>query len=58
LYHAFNDGFYAIVYFSWVPKSRRGMPKTEIFADQQGVDEQIAADHAEQLEQYKRDRAV
>jgi hypothetical protein len=58
LYQAFNDSFYAIVYFSGVPKSRRGMPKTEIFADQQGVGEKIAADHAEQLEQYKRDRAV
>ena len=58
LYQALNDGFYAIVYFSGVPKGRRGMPKTEIFADQQGVGEKIAADHAEQLEQYKRDRAV
>ena len=58
LYQAFNDGFYAIVYFSGVPKGRRGMPKTEIFADQQAVGEKIAADHAEQLEQYKRDRAV
>jgi hypothetical protein len=58
LYQAFNDSFYAIVYFPGVPKSRRGMPKTEIFADQQGVGEKIAADHAEQLEQYKRDRAV
>jgi hypothetical protein len=58
LYQAFNDGFYAIVYFSSVPKGRRGMPKTEIFADQQAVGEKIAADHAEQLEQYKRDRAV
>jgi hypothetical protein len=34
------------------------MPKTEIFADQRAVGEKIAADHAEQLEQYKRDRAV
>lgn len=58
LYQALNGGFYAIVYFSGVPKGRRGMPKTEIFADQQGVGEKIAADHAEQLEQYKRDRAV
>jgi hypothetical protein len=58
LYQAINDGFYAIVYFSGVPKRRRGMPKTEIFADQQAVGEKIAADHAEQLAQYKRDRAV
>jgi hypothetical protein len=58
LYQAINDGFYAIVYFSDVPKGRRGMPKTEIFADQQAVGEKIAADHAEQLAQYKRDRAV
>jgi len=58
LYHAFNDGFYAIVYFSDVSKGRRGMPKTEIFRDDRAVGEKIAADHAEQLEQYKRDRAV
>ena len=58
LYQAFNDGFYAIIYFSDAPKGRRRMPKTEIFADQQAVGEKIAADHAEQLEQYKRDRAV
>lgn len=58
LYQAVNDGFYAIVYFSDAPKGRRRMPKTEIFADQQAVGGKIAADHAEQLEQYKRDRAV
>jgi hypothetical protein len=58
LYQAFNDGFYAIVYFSDGPKGRRGMPKTEIFANQQAVGEKIAADHAEQLLQYKRARTV
>jgi hypothetical protein len=58
LYHAFNDGFYALVYFSDVPKGRRGMPKTEIFRDDRAVGEKIAADHVEQLEQYKRGRAV
>ena len=31
LFHAHNDGFYAIVYFSAVPRGRPGMPKTEIF---------------------------
>ena len=28
LFHAYNDGFYAIVYFSAVPRGRPGMPKT------------------------------
>ena len=41
LYQAMNDGFYAIVYFSGVPKRRRGMPKTEIFADQQAVGKRL-----------------
>ncbi|GAC1589588.1 MAG: hypothetical protein NVS3B5_22150 [Sphingomicrobium sp.] len=58
LYEAFNDDFYAIVYFSDVAEDQQGMPKTEIFADEQAVGEKIAVDHAEQLEQYKRDRAV
>ena len=31
LFHAYNDKFYAIVYFSAVPRGRPGMPKTEIF---------------------------
>jgi hypothetical protein len=57
LFHAFNDGFYAIVYFSDVPRGRRGMPKTEIFPDDRSVGEKIAADHAERLEQYKRGQA-
>src|SRR4051794_18200804 len=26
LFHAYNDGFYAIVYFSAVPRGRPGMP--------------------------------
>ncbi|HZM11741.1 MAG TPA: hypothetical protein VFC15_16155 [Candidatus Limnocylindrales bacterium] len=56
LFHAFNDGFYAIVYFSGVPRGRPGMPKTEIFPDDRAVGEKIAADHAERLEQYKRER--
>src|ERR1700712_3474439 len=58
LFHTFNDGFYAIVYFSGVPKGRRGMPETEIFAGQQAVGEKIAVDHGEQLEQEKAERAV
>jgi len=57
LFHAYNDGFYAIVYFSAVPRGRPGMPKTEIFPDDRAVGEKIAADHAEQLEQYKRGQA-
>ena len=57
LFHAFNDRFYAIVYFSGVPGGRRGMPKTEIFPDDRSVGEKIAADHAERLEQYKRGQA-
>src|SRR4051795_675236 len=43
LFHAFNDGFYAIVYFSDVPRGRRGMPKTEIFPDDRSAGEKIAA---------------
>ena len=57
LFHAYNDGFYAIVYFSAVPRGRPGMPKTEIFPDDRAVGEKIAADHAERLEQYKRGQA-
>ena len=57
LFHAYNDGFYAIVYFSAVPRGRPGMPKTEICPDDRAVGEKIAADHAEQLEQYKRGQA-
>lgn len=57
LFHAYNDGFYAIVYFSAMPRGRPGMPKTEIFPDDRAVGEKIAADHAEQLEQYKRGQA-
>jgi hypothetical protein len=56
VFHAFNDAFYAIVYFSGVPRGRRGMPQTEIFPDDRAVGEKIAADHAERLEQYKRGR--
>jgi hypothetical protein len=56
LFHAHNDGFYAIVYFSSVPSGRPGMPKTEIFPDDRAVGEKIAADHAERLEQYKHGR--
>jgi hypothetical protein len=58
LFHAFDDGFYAIVYFSGVPKGRRGTPKTEIFTDYRAVGEKIAADHAEQMELYKRDQGA
>src|SRR3954466_115501 len=57
LFHAYNDGFYAIVYFSAVPRGRPGMPKTEIFPEDRAVGEKIAADHAERLEQYKRGQA-
>jgi hypothetical protein len=32
------------------------MPKTEIFVDDRAVGEKIAADHAERLEQYKREQ--
>jgi hypothetical protein len=32
------------------------MPKTEIFPDDRTVGKKIAADHAERLEQYKRER--
>jgi hypothetical protein len=56
LFQSFNDGFYAIVYFSGVPRGRRGMPKTEIFPDIRAIGDKIAADHAERLEQYKRAR--
>jgi hypothetical protein len=56
LFHAYNGGFYAIVYFSAVPRGRPGMPKTEIFPDDRAVSEKIAADHAERLEQYKHGR--
>jgi hypothetical protein len=56
LFHAHNDGFCAIVYFSGVPRGRPRMPKTEIFSDDRAVGEKIAADHAERLEQYKRGR--
>ena len=56
LFHAYNDGFYAIVYFSAVPSGRPGMPKTEIFPDDRAVGEKIAADHAERLEQYRHGR--
>ena len=54
LFQAFEDGFYAIVYFSGVPKGRRGRPKTAIFTDCRAVGEKIAADHAERLEHYGR----
>jgi hypothetical protein len=57
LFHAYNDGFYAIVYFSAMPRGRSGMPKTEIFPTDRAVGEKIAADHAERLEQYKRGQA-
>jgi hypothetical protein len=57
LFHVYNDGFYAIVYFSGVSRDRPRMPKTEIFPDDRAVGEKIAVDHAERLEQYKRGRA-
>nr|WP_294563597.1 hypothetical protein [uncultured Rhodopila sp.] len=56
LYQAVDGDLYAIVYFSGVPRGRKGMPKTEIFADRPAVGEKIAADHAERLEQYKREQ--
>ena len=56
LFHAYNDGFYAIVYFAAVPRGRPGMPKTEIFPDDRAVGEKIVADHAERLEQYRHGR--
>lgn len=54
LYETVDDGTYAIVYLKGTRGRRRGMPKTELFADRRALAQRIAADHAERLEQYKR----